>query len=364
MKKFIYLLVFMSVGFVSVKPVKAAPAKKATTTTAAAKAAPTGSTKGASSVGMASSSDNSSATSLNFTGAKPGAGITDSSGDTDDSGDAAGGGTQSANQVSNGYTVEPADANPMVNSQSLGYDGLVTWMKDLLINQGYLTLACDCGGKNNKSPINVSLATVDGFVKGNFGSYATNGDFKAVSKGTSLNHNQNFVKNLLTTGAYKIDQAKLLKGIQAGKFSGDLLTSRLLVQEFYLGQLAVTVPAIATGTALSKADRTFVAGIGTKLAEALKQTRYLRNGVQMGSQVNRYMSTSGKGTTFTPVDFFAGAIVINNSQNVINSNGLQLSQGGVGFFPVPSGSYMNNWSNAAQGSATGLPTREAMTLDY
>lgn len=192
-----------------------------------------------------------------------------------------------------------------------------------------------------------------------YGSYSSPGHFKSVKKADG-SHQESLTKNL-REGVYKINQQALAAAIKKGTFVGRSLKSRLLVQEYFLGQLAVIVPPVANGKVLSGTDQTVLQSLGTNLGKELKKTRYMRNALEQvnGPEVFKI----GVGKAFTAVDFFVGAIVINNSNVPIQNDVLAVESNGVAFLPLnTSGTYMNNWSNANTGNVYGLPTRKSITL--
>lgn len=340
MKRLSYVVVCgLSFWCATIQAVK--PAAKKTLSTKKL-AAPKGSTKGASKIGMMSS---------DTAAALPSGGLNVNSGTLPP----ASGASSSPSTVGN-YTVHPEDnAPPFLYKSSQQEDMSLSRFMYELGTQGYTTLVGPCRA-------DVVDTKLDKVKAGNFGIYRNNKFFPASkSTSTALNKPQKCYAQNLTQGVYKINQSTLREAIKEGKFAAQLLTNRLLVQEFFLGRLAVTMQAMSNGTALGEGQADFKK-ISDAVAISLKQTRYIRNGVEVLSGENASVINVTTGKTFTPVDFFVGAIVVNKSDVGIKFGNSAVIGGGVGFLPVPKAAYMNNWTNSTKASRTGLPTREPMTL--
>lgn len=334
MKKF-YLLLVVSVWSATVQAAKGATKPLSTKKTPAR----TGSTTGSSAVNMTSSqgSGSSSLGGLNVTGG----GISSSS--------ISGSSSSNGPTVANSYQVIPADNPPPFSyNGNSNEDYMLPYMQKMCA-QGYTTLE----GLSDKG--------IEKLKAGNIGNYNSKGQFTPALKQGGLSGPGKKWASALTNGVYKINQNVLRQSIKEGVWSAQLLTNRLLVQEFFLGRLAVTMQAMANGTALGSGQTDFKK-ISDAVGVSLKQTRYIRNGVEATVGDNRSVISVSQSKTFTPVDFFVGAIVVNKTTAGIQFGDSVVIGGGVGFLPVPKTAYMNNWSNAAGSSRTGLPTRKPMTL--
>lgn len=297
-----YLLLIMIILGATVQAAKPLSTKKAPTQT--------GSTKGSSNVNMTGSQAtgaSASAGSLNVTGGDMSlSSMSDSN-------------SSNGSTSVNSYQVIPADnPPPFPYNGNLNQTYILSFMQDMC-SQGYTTLE------------GLSDRDFEQLKAENIGSYNSKGQFSPALKQGSLSGPGKKWASALTNGVYKINQNALREAIKEGVFAGQLLTDRLLVQEFFLGRLAVTMQAMANGTALGSGQTDFKK-ISDAVGVSLKQTRYIRNGVEATVGNNRSVVSASQSTTFTTVDFFVGAIVINNTSVGIEFGDSIVIGGGGWFF--------------------------------
>ena len=245
--------------------------------------------------------------------------------------------------LANAYKVEPEDKSP---KQS--YNDIRNMMQKLA-TKGYTQF-----GPWSDGYINTKLKEQ--------GSYGSNGSY-SPGRASSAIKRENY--KVLNESIYKINQKELVKAIQNGNLfeTGSMLQNRLLIQEFYLGQLSVSMPAISNSKLFSGTDKETLTSIKNDLQSTFKQTRYMRNALNRKAEVDSSTFTIGVSKSFSPVDFIVGVIVINESTtSAIKSNTIGIKPGGIGFLPLKSNIYMNNWTNVAKKSQTGLPSREPIQL--
>ena len=246
--------------------------------------------------------------------------------------------------VTNAYTVKSLDINPTQN-----YSQIRAKM-NALATKGYTYIP---GYWTDKS--------IKGFLKGSFGHYSK-GKFFPATKSKTLSKYQRSVRDSLVNSVFKINQKALGEVVQNGEFGRRLLHFRLLIQEYYLGQLSVAMSGLAlNGTALEGKNRTLFNTIYSAVKTNFKQTRYLRNVLDnTGGQYS--IKTLGQSNSLSPVDFFAGAIVVNNTSSGITAGGEFVPAGAVGFLPIKKDVYMNNWSNILPANTGGIPTRQPLNI--
>lgn len=255
------------------------------------------------------------------------------------------GSSSSSNSSSSDYVVLPPDNNP-----SMGYDdgskSLVSLMKNLT-SQGYTSISY-----GNNTYLDNNLYSKSGYVGKQLGYYQANGNYTP-----SRLRNQNAVADVLTQGVYKINKDALVKAIGKGKFFNKDLMYRLLVEEFFFGQLIVS-----TGPFWNKSSSLSVNSVlqnGSKSWQTtLTRLRFIRNALEAKNSSGTF--TIGQNPSFSPVDFFVGIMLINNSSTVFQSGKIGIRPGNVGFFPIDSSAMMNKWSSVYTDDSDDLPTRAPM----